>query len=141
MSSIFKDLYLDKITEIYDNTLTDILNKHAPTLNKTIRARPNNPWYTTHLHQMKNEKRKFEYNQTKQNTDWLKYKQFCNNNTYECFKTKTNYICNIIQGSAADPKKMHSIINDLSYSETSVLYVEKKFQFSVKKLVIFSTQK
>ena len=50
MVSTCKFFNLDKMTGIYDNTFTDILNKRALTLNKTIQALYNNPWYTTHSH-------------------------------------------------------------------------------------------
>ena len=88
---------------------------------------------------MKNKKRKFEsiYNKTKQNSNWLKYKQYCYNYTYEFCKTKTNYIYDIIQGSAADPKRMHSIINDLLYGKTSMSYPNKDISILCEKFGIF----
>ena len=55
--------------------------------------------------------------------------------------SKANYIYDIKQDSAADPKKMHSIINDLSYDKTFISYPDEDISILFEKIVIFLTQK
>ena len=42
---------LNNLVDLYDSTLSTLLNKHAPTITK--RSRPSNPWYTSELRKKK----------------------------------------------------------------------------------------
>ena len=48
------------LLDIYDTQLTTVLNKHAPSKEKSIVIRPQQPWFSDDLHQAKSEKRKAE---------------------------------------------------------------------------------
>ena len=55
--------------------------------------------------------------------------------------SKANYIYDIKQDSAADPKKMHSIINDLSYNKTSMSYPDEDISILCEKICNFFNTK
>ena len=48
------------LLDIYDTQLTAVLNKHAPSKEKSIVIRPQQPWFSDDLHRAKSEKRKAE---------------------------------------------------------------------------------
>ena len=48
---------LDELATLYDNTMVDILDSHAPLLKKTVRSIERKNWYTSELRQLKKEKR------------------------------------------------------------------------------------
>ena len=48
------------LLDIYDTQLTTVLTKHAPSKEKSIVIRPQQPWFSDDLHRAKSEKRKAE---------------------------------------------------------------------------------
>ena len=48
------------LLDSYDTHLTNVLNKHAPTKEKSVVIRPQQPWFSDELHLAKSEKRKAE---------------------------------------------------------------------------------
>ena len=59
---------VNQIVDLYETTLSETLNKHAPTISKTIVTRPKKPWYSERVKQQKQVLRKRE-------KTWRKYKQ------------------------------------------------------------------
>ena len=51
-------LNINEMINIYDTSLINLLNKHAPEKTKTIKIKPQSPWYTNQLCILKKEKRK-----------------------------------------------------------------------------------
>lgn len=51
---------LSQLNTQYETILSDILDKHAPLLSRTITSRPNAPWYTGCLRKVKSELRRLE---------------------------------------------------------------------------------
>ena len=49
---------LDNLVRQYDSVLSDLMNKHAPLITRTIRSRPNAPWYDENLREMKRKLRR-----------------------------------------------------------------------------------
>ena len=48
------------LAEQYHDTLSSILDQHAPLITKTIRVRPNTPWFNEDIKQAKSERRRRE---------------------------------------------------------------------------------
>ena len=79
LSPIFSSLSLNDMASTYDNTLSTILDNHAPLLTQTIQLRRDSPWYNSTLHNMKQNKRRLEntFTRTKSDADYNKYKEYC----------------------------------------------------------------
>ena len=80
-------LYLNDLVTEYNNTLGNILDKHAPMLTKTIISRPQVPWFTDQLRIEKRKKRKAE-------TRWLTTKYVHNYDKYKTARNKTLHAMN-----------------------------------------------
>lgn len=80
-SILAKEPYADLngLTIQYNNTLHEILNKHAPLKERYISLRPHAPWFSDSLRQAKQHKRRLErkYLKTKLEVDRILYKEQC----------------------------------------------------------------
>ncbi len=54
------NLDLDEMVELYNSTLTNLLDKHAPSTLKTVRVKPNAPWYCDEICAAKQKRREAE---------------------------------------------------------------------------------
>ena len=61
-SSLLKKDFNDvnELTNAYNETLSKLLDKHAPIKSKTVTIHPTSPWYTPEIHEAKKLKRKAE---------------------------------------------------------------------------------
>ena len=59
---------VNQMVDLYETTLSETLNKHTPTIAKTIVTRPKKPWYSDRVKQQKQVLRKRE-------KTWREYKQ------------------------------------------------------------------
>src|SRR5208282_2739586 len=51
---------LSDLIELYNSTLSSLLDKYAPLITKPISSRPPNPWFTPYLHELKATRRRME---------------------------------------------------------------------------------
>ena len=57
-SSPINDIHL--LVDKFDYVLIDLRDNHVPLITRTVRCRPNTPWYNDELHDMKRESRRLE---------------------------------------------------------------------------------
>jgi hypothetical protein len=69
------------LAKCYDDTLSDILDKHAPVKRKVMVVRPRVPWFTNNLRRLKAERRKLERKMVKSGlqSDKDAYHKACDN--------------------------------------------------------------
>ena len=112
---------LPELVELYNSTLENLLETHAPLIHKTITIRPDSPWYTKDIDLSKRKKRKLEkkWRQAKRNRDEketqyrTEYQQQCHT-YYNLIKDcKRSYYNRIIDENGTDQRKLFSIINKL----------------------------
>jgi len=48
---------VNSMTEHFNSVLRELLDKHAPVKTRSVRLRPNSPWFTYSLRELKREKR------------------------------------------------------------------------------------
>ena len=110
---------LEELVLKYQNTLSDILDKHAPLKEKAIKLRPNAPWYNDATRAAKQERRKAErkYKKTKLTVhrDILKEKQAIANNL--CYQAKVDYYNKKISDEKENSKELFKIANTLLHKE------------------------
>ena len=51
---------ISELANLYDITLRNLLDKHAPLVSKRVVARPHVPWYTDEVREAKRQRRKAE---------------------------------------------------------------------------------
>ncbi|XP_072022447.1 uncharacterized protein [Amphiura filiformis] len=99
---------LEDLAHQFSTTLSDILDTHAPLLQRSVILRPHAPWYTDTLRAAKQEKRRLE-------RKWLKSKQF----KQQCiqYKDLLNKAKNEFHRSQitdSEPKDLFRVVDKLS---------------------------
>lgn len=107
----------------YSDSLTSILDKHAPMINKTITLRPTCPWYTEQLHEPKHEKRKLErkWRETKLTIDHHIYRTQCSNVNNMLKQARVEYYTSKIESYGIDHKSLSKITKDLLGDTSEVI--------------------
>ena len=67
---------LDELTRDYNNTLSALVDCHAPLKSKRVRSRPSVPWYTAEINAAKKLRRKAEkrWRRTRLHEDFVAFK-------------------------------------------------------------------
>ncbi|XP_060563505.1 uncharacterized protein LOC132722906, partial [Ruditapes philippinarum] len=99
----------------YSDSLTSILDKHAPIINKNITLRPACPWYTEQLHEAKHEKRKLErkWRETKLTIDHQIYRTHCSSVNKMLKQARVEYYTSKIESCGNDHKSLSKITKGL----------------------------
>ena len=106
---------LDDMVKCYDETLTGLLESHAPLKTKVIVVRPRVPWFSEELKRVKSKRRKKE-------RKMLKTGNKCDRDTYRCVcnqysallkKAKGLYYTDLIDKCSGDTKKLFKVMNSL----------------------------
>ncbi|XP_072020366.1 uncharacterized protein [Amphiura filiformis] len=87
---------LDKLIAQYENVLLKLKDKHAPLITRTVKCRPNAPWYNEQLRDLKQKLRRLERR-------WLSSKLEIDK---QCFKELSNQYHEMINQAKLDYHKM-----------------------------------
>ncbi len=113
MNKINLDDNLDNLVDSYQNSLTEILDKHAPKQTRLVTIREKTPWSTEEIRPYKHELRRLErkMKRTKSEIDKqlfkdkkAEYKEFLSNKWNEHYSK-------LIQENATDPKNLFNVIS------------------------------
>jgi hypothetical protein len=98
----------------YNSVLSDLLDNHAPELEKKITLRPHSPWYSETLHMEKRNRRKLErkWRRTKTSEDKQTYKEKCEFLNELITKTKTDYYSEMVN-NCTDQKQLFKLIDGM----------------------------
>ncbi len=117
VSQRIKDIDLDQnlqsLVDIYNDTLTNVLDKHAPLQTKEITMRENTPWTNEEIKPLKTKRRRLE--KRSRQTGLMVHKQALRNFNREY----SNYLDNrraesyakLIEDNSEDPKTLFKVIN------------------------------
>jgi len=103
----------------YNETLNNLLEQHAPIVEKTILIRPNTPWFTDAISHLKRDRRKAERN-------WIKHKTEINlqlvkekrcSVTEAVKKAKKKYYQLAITERKDDPKALYAMTDQLLHKK------------------------
>ena len=101
--------------ETYNTTLCNLVDKHAPLIEREITIRPQTQWFTEEIrvekHRLRNLERKWR--QTKSEIDRQLYRQQCKNMNKLIRIAKTEYYTSKIKDCGNDQKALNKITNDL----------------------------
>ena len=120
----FNSLDINEIVDIYNSTLLNLLNRHAPLKTITIKKKENSPWYSDSLRNLKKTKRYFEdmWLKYKSNQSLIEFKTIKNQYIKECNLMKTKYYSNKITECGNDSRKIYKVINTLCQGNKTEQY-------------------
>ncbi len=107
--------HLSQLVDSYNNTLSSLLDKHAPLKTKTIRAKSPNPWFTPALSKLKSARRHLEklWLRTRSSHDLKLFRTATNKYHSAIIHAKKLFNCSLISSSASNPRKLWNSINKL----------------------------
>ena len=107
------------LAKLYDRTLNDLLNKHAPEVTKLVTDRQMVPWYSEKIGELRRERhrleRKWKHNRTATNLQRLKKAK--NKVTDAVKDAKTLFYSKSIEDSDGNQKKLFQILNSLLHKK------------------------
>ena len=106
---------IDALSDCFNKTLTDILDKFAPLKTRTMINRPKVPWFNDDIKQLKRQRRRLEKRAVKTDLpgDWNNYHKV--RNQYFAFlkSARVNYYSNLIDQCAGESRKLFRVVNSL----------------------------
>ena len=106
---------IDALSDCFNKTLTDILDKFAPLKTRIMINRPKVPWFNDDIKQLKRQHRHLEKRAVKTDLpgDWNNYHKV--RNQYSAFlkSARVNYYSNLIDQCAGDSRKLFRVVNSL----------------------------
>jgi hypothetical protein len=106
---------VDDLAELYHQQLTEVIDKHAPLITKSIVVRPTVPWYSESIQALHREKRHLEkqWRKSRGEADWIKYKTCRNTYRYFLELAKTKCYNDAVVECGQDTKKLFKTIMGL----------------------------
>ena len=120
-ASSFVTFASDDVEELaaqYQNDLREVLDHHAPLIQKTIRDRSVTPWFTDECKELKSKKRKAEREyRSDKSTIRLELLRQAVKNCKQCtYHAKARYYQHAIKDCDQDQKSLFKIVNKLLHS-------------------------
>ena len=115
---------LNTLVENYDRTLSSILDKHAPILQREVIIRPPAPWYNQEVALEKNKRRRLErkWRTSKLLYDRQQYVYQCSVVNKLINNLKTAYYREVIKEHSGDQKVLFTTVNKLLQKESVKRY-------------------
>ena len=106
---------LTELALLYDVTLSDVLEKHAPLVTKKIVVRSQVPWFTDSVRTGKRKKRKAEkrWLKTRADGDWDAYKTVRNATLHLLNTARRTHHTDLIMENKDNQKKLFNIVKSL----------------------------
>lgn len=101
-------LDLDTLVYDYNNTLSHVLDQHAPLMTKTVQSRSKVPWYNNEIAEAKRRRRKVEkrWKRTKSLPDFVAFKRHKNFVTYISTRAKQAFYTDFVNKNSDDQGKL-----------------------------------
>ena len=111
------DAHYDVISlvDMYNSTLSDIIDKHAPVTTRQVQLRNRPPWFNSSILKAKRERRKKErlWLSDKSTANMQQLQLARNNVTRLCSEAKKEYYHAKIEGNAGNQKALYQVTNHL----------------------------
>ena len=107
---------LDQMVTTLDNNLSNLLEKHAPEITKTVTIKPNRPWYSKQVETQKRIMRRHEklWQKYKQDHLWVALQIERKNIKNLLLATKTETLSNKVLECKQDTKKLYKLVHHLT---------------------------
>lgn len=112
------------LSDLYDSSLSSILEKHAPLKKKIVTVRPVSPWFTDEIHQLKLKKRRLErrWRRSKLQADRDLYVKCCQQLNTALTDSKMSTYCAIIDENKSDQRVLFATVDKMLHRSTEKLY-------------------
>ena len=106
---------IDALSDCFNTTLTDIMDKFAPLKTRTMINRPKVPWFNDDIKQFKRQRRRLEKRAVKTDLpgDWNNYHKVRNQHSAFLKSARVTYYSNLIDQCAGDSRKLFRVVNFL----------------------------
>ena len=125
---------LNELVNLYNTTLSNTLDAHAPVITKTIRSRPLVPWYSVEINKARRESWKAErkWRRTRCDSDLLTFKLKKNYATELMIKSRCEFYKSFIGENSSDQRKLFAATRTLLNHTHEVPYppFEDKLTFA-----------
>ena len=107
---------IDALSDCFNMTLTDILDKHPPLKSRIMINRLKIPWFNDNIKQLKRKRRRLEKKALKTDLpgDWNNYHKVRNRYSALLKSARVNCYLNLIDQCAGDSRKLFRVVNSLS---------------------------
>ena len=104
-----------ELAMLYDTTLNDILDKHAPKATRTFVLRPKAPWLTDSILEEKRKKRKAEkiWMKSKTDKDWKAFKSIRNSYSFSLYEARKSHHEDLVSEYKENTKALFNIVKGL----------------------------
>jgi hypothetical protein len=112
---------LTELVDLYNSTLTSILDSHAPLQSRQLKSHFSNPWFNSHLARLKHNKRKMErkWRSSHSEADLHNLKTITRKYHHSILHSKQSYHYNLIQSNMSNPRRLWSTINSLLHRKST----------------------
>ena len=111
---------LPELINCYNNTLSSILDKHAPLITKRVKVRKSNPWYTPALAALKKQCRKLEHLwlRTRSVADRIVLREITKTYHQTIVAAKQTYQAALVASSRSNPRRLWNTINKILHRDS-----------------------
>ena len=109
-----KDISLDEAVKNYNETLTELMDKHCPVIVKKVKMNKA-PWMDAELRDLRRMRRRAERAHNKRNSSesHRKYRDLCKKFSVDEFKKRCHYVKASLKSSSGDIKMLYKKLNRL----------------------------
>ena len=117
----------DALSDCFNKTLADILDKFAPLKTRTMVNFPKVPWFNDDIKQFKRQRRRLGKKAVKTDLpgDWNNYHKVRNECSAFLKSARVNYFSNLIDQCADDYRKLFRVVNSLCMQPLKTALPEK----------------
>ena len=107
-SGVHSPASLEKFVENYESKLSNLIDHHAPIKTKTVRSRPQVPWYNEVIAEAKRQRRKVEkiWRKSKLTSDYSLFKAKRNHAMFLINKARKVFYADFIEKNSSDQGKL-----------------------------------
>jgi len=129
---------LNDLVSCYNSTLSSILDKHAPVINKQVTTKHNNPWMTPSLIKFKSYRRHIEslWKQSHSELYHSLLKSATNRYHYLINQAKKRFHANLIISNTSNPRNLWKTINSMLHRKPEEHLPTSSPQSSIPKLFL-----
>ena len=116
-------MQLNSLVNCYSNTLSDLLDRHAPLKNRIVTARTMVPWYNEEIKLAKKERRaERKWRITKTTADLNVFKSLKNHCTYLMRKAKCSFFSDFVEMNSDNQGKLFRAIKSLLKGKDKITF-------------------
>ena len=111
----------EELSNLYENTLSLLLEQHAPIKRRVITLRPAAPWYNEEITSQKAERRRLERKWRKTRTTAARQIYVDQRNRVNCviYESKMRYYSSVIEGNSSNPFELFRAVERNAESQST----------------------